>query len=240
MQISALKGNAGKVESDLKSTIVEPKLSIRRMHTMPYEVPNYVNIIIPGNKDDVMSISPTDRRYNVCPYQEDKLVISDEQLKAIEDELEDFADYLLTYKASRARARQAMDNTAKNRMVHISSMGMEEVCREIRTGNLAFFWEQCPAMSMYGNNTAADVAAGKYMALLKEIAKGNRGLLIREEIQNLLSYTLGNVPSGPYKFASVLKHHKIFLNSHRRDGKVCRAIEVDWKIPENLKKEILE
>lgn len=238
MQISALKGNAGKVESDLKSTIVEPKLSIRRMHTMPYEVPNYVNIIIPGNKDDVMTISPTDRRYNVCPYQNTKFITNDEELAQIEKELPNFASYLFGLQADRQRARTALDNTAKDRMQHITAPGMDEVCREIIVGNLQFFWDQRPAMALLGGNDK-DMVASLYVGLLAAVARDEREVLFREELQLLMGYTLGNVPASPYKFASMLKHHKVFLQSIRRADKVGRGVRVDWRISDELRAEIL-
>lgn len=239
MQLSALKSKADTVESDLKSTIVEPKLSIRRMHTMPYEAQNYCNIIIPGNKDDVMHISQTDRRFNVCPYQGAKFFTSDEELDQVDRELPAMAAFLRQYPASRQRARTALNNDAKGRMTHITAPGLDEVCKEIREGNLQFFWDQRPAMSLTQSNTAQDVVAGSYLQLLHKIAKGEREIMLREELQIILGYTLGNIPASPYKFASLLKHHKIFLVSLYRDGKSARGLKINWKITDELRKEIV-
>lgn len=238
MQLSALKSRADSVESDLKNYIVEPMLSIRRMHTMPYEVPNYSNIIIPGNKDDVMHISQTDRRFNVCPYQGARFTTSDEELDQVERELVDFGTYLASYPASKQRARTALNNDAKGRMTHITAPGLDEVCKEVLRGNLQFFWDQRPAMSIM-DNSSADVMAGRYLGLLMNIAKGQKETILREELQILMGCLLGNVPVAPYKFTSLLKHHKIFLTSLSRDGKYSRGIKVQWNISVELKKEIL-
>lgn len=239
MQLSAFKSRADAIESDLKNYIVEPKLSIRRMHTMPYEAENYCNLIIPGNKDDVMHISPTDRRFNVCPYQETKFITSDEELDQVERELPAFADYLASYPASKQRARTALHNEAKSRMTHITATGLEEVCKELRVGNLQFFWDQRPGPAVTQTNTSQDIQAGSYLNLMARAARGELSVVSREELQCLLGYTLGQVPNSPHKFTSLLKHHKLFIKSLKRDDKSVRGVTVDWKITNELKQDIL-
>jgi len=239
MQLSAMKSRADSIESDLKNYIVEPKLSIRRMHTMPYEADNYCNLIIPGNKDDVMHISPTDRRFNVCPYQENKFITSDEELDQVERELPAFADYLASYSASKQRARTALHNEAKSRMTHITATGLEEVCKELRLGNLQFFWDQRPGSAVTQTNTSQDIAAGAYLRLMTQAAKGELEIVSREELQAILGYTLGQIPNSPHKFTSLLKHHKLFIKSLRRREQSIRGVRVNWQVSDEIKNEIL-
>lgn len=239
MQLSALNNAADVVESDIKNYIVEPIISIRRMHMMPYEAPNHMNLIIPGNKDDVMVISPTDRRFNVAPYQATKFETSDEELAQVEEELMGFAGYLATRRADRQVARTPRNNAAKQRMAHISLSSVDVVARAVLSGDLQFLWEQRPVGHLTSGNSARDILAGAYLRLLEEVARGGKGVLLREDLHVIMEYAVGGMPATPHKFSSLLKHHGIILEPTSVGGKSARGIKVAWRAGDGLKREML-
>ena len=235
-QMSA-QNQAGVMEADVKNYIVEDKISIRRMQTNAYEAESYLNIMLASNKDDPITIDVTDRRFNVTPFQDRKLEISDAELAELQNtELRLFADYLFTRAADKGVARTPMNNPAKQKMVYVGLSSIDVAAKNLLEGNLEFFKEQEPADHLNTSkavpNSSRDILAGAYINLLKQIEEGKKPILIREDIHIMLDYIIGNVPNTPYKFSSMLKHHKIFLEPSRIDGKVVRGLKVNWKLPE--------
>lgn len=234
-------GRKDVMDANFKNYIVEPRISIRRMHTMPYEVENYLNLIFASNKLDPVIIDPEDRRFNVGVYQSTRLILSDEELDGINQELESFYHYLNSRDADKAKARHALNNPAKQKMVHISRASLDVICDEINKGNLQFLWDQRPVLHLKEGtgNTSQDIMNGRYIGLMEKIARGERPSLLREELQDLLGYLHGSIPASPYKFTSYIKHHGIVLEPTARDGKTVRGLKVDWKISPELKSEVL-
>lgn len=218
------------MDSNFKNYITEPKISIRRMHTMPYEVSNYMNMVFASNKDDVVVIDPGDRRFNVGTYQEKQLDISDVELRQVDDELVDFYGYLMTREADKDKARRPLNNSAKQRMIHIGQASIDAVCNAVLSGDFQFFWEQRPDGLGNSGNTSRDIIAGAYVRLLEEIKAGKRPTLSRDELHTLFEYALGGMPQSPYKFTSLLKHHRLVLETVSHSGKSVRGVKVKWRL----------
>lgn len=228
------------MDSNFKSYIVEPKLSIRRMHALPTIAKNYMNMIFAGNKGDIVVIDPEDRRFNVGVYQSTPLVISKEECEeGLESELQAFANYLSARKADTELARKPLNNQAKQRMVNVNMSAMDVVCRALVGGDFAFLWDQCPTHGKtHTGSTERDILTGRYRMLLREIAKGERPALTRDEVMDVLAYTVGNIPASPLKFTSLVKHHGITFEPTSRNGRSVRGLKVkEWNISEELKAE---
>jgi len=225
-------GRKDVMDANFKNYIVEPTISIRRMHTMPYEVSNYLNLIFASNKQDPVIIDPEDRRFNVAGYQDSRLQILDSDLDEIQNEIEAFYHYLAGRKADRAMARTPLNNSAKQKMVLVGRAAVDVVCEALRKGDFAFLWDQRPTRHLKEGtgNTITDVAAGKYIKFLDEVAAGKKAVLVREDVQDVLAYVIGGVPTSPYKFTSWVKHHGMMFEPTTHDGKSVRGIRVDWKI----------
>lgn len=218
------------LEANLKTFISEPKISIRRMHTLPYEVDSYLNIIFASNMDDPVVIRPEDRRFNVAVYQDKPLEITNAEVQALEDELADFYGYLMNRKADRDLARTPLNNSAKRQMVSVSRTAIDVACEAVMEGNLQFFWDQRPAGSIDSLPAMERKGAELYIQLLDRIVKENPPNILREEIFILLQYTIGGMPTTPYKLTTRLKHHKVHIGPITRDGKPARGIAVKWNI----------
>jgi hypothetical protein len=234
-------GRKDVMDANFKNYIVEPRISIRRMHTMPYEVDNYLNLIFASNKLDPVIIDPEDRRFNVGVYQSLRLYLADEELDRISEELEEFYHYLASRDADRAKARHALNNPAKQKMVHISRESMDVICEAFNKGDFQFLWDQRPVLHLKDGtgNTSQDIMNGKYLALLTKIAQGERPSLLREELQTMLGYLHGSIPASPHKFTSYIKHHGIVLEPTNRDGRTVRGLKVEWNITPELMAEVI-
>lgn len=224
------------LEANLKTFISEPKMSIRKMHTLPYEVDNYINIIFASNMDDPVVIQPGDRRFNVGVYQDEPIDITSEEVEGIELELMDFYSYLMTRPADRDLARKPLNNAAKEKMANISRPAIDLACEAILAGDLTFFWNLLPTGSTEGLSRFDREAAERYEKLVLDLVRDEPETISRDEIHTLLDYTVGGMPVKPFKFTSLLKHHKVDIVAVSKGGKTVRGIKVKWKVDPEWKK----
>lgn len=224
------------LEANLKTFISEPKLSIRKMHTLPYEVANYLNIIFASNMKDPVVIRPEDRRFNVGVYQKNPLIISSDEVAQIEMELADFAHYLMTRTADKDMARTPLNNVAKQKMAKVSLSSIDQAAIALKEGNLGFFWEQKPTEDTEATPRQNRNDAEAYNKLLQDIVRDEPKTISRDEIRILMQYAIGGMSENPLKFSTMLNHKDIQMKAVNRKGKTVRGMEVDWKINPEWKK----
>lgn len=225
----------GLVNADLKNYITEPRISIRKMYMMPYEVENYMTWILASNKGHVIMIDLEDRRFNVGVYQERKLEITNDEIRELDDELIQFYYYLMTRKADRDQARIALNNPSKQKMILLNRNAIDTAADAILAGNLNFFWELMPQGSIDTLPRFEQDKAQQFSDLVKKIAKDEPNTILREELFILLEYAVGNMPATPAKFSSYLKHHRLHIQPVNRDGKTYRGIPVSWVVKKEHK-----
>ena len=136
---------ATRLADKLKNMITEPNLTIRGMRSNQVELPSYTNFIFLTNRQDAIRLDEGDRRYNIGPRQEKKLVdayptILDE-LDNIEGELFLFAGILETFAVDAKMARTCMNNNAKTSMRAITMSIHEEFIDAYKRGDFAYFAE---------------------------------------------------------------------------------------------------
>lgn len=210
---------------DLKNYVTEPTIRIRKMYTPSYEARNYTTIIMVANEGSIIYIPPGTRRFNVGVYQTKKLENGEELVKNIPSELQNFTDYLFTRTADEEVARTALNNSARDLLINEGQTALDQATAALREGNLKFFEDLAPQMHLKPGaslGVARDIISGAYLALLSQIKAGKKQTLLREEIQLILEYVVGGIPTAPHKFTSLIKHHKLIL----KDGK---NLEVKWQ-----------
>lgn len=143
--MASSSSGATKMADKLKNQITEPTITIRGMRSNQVEMPNYTNFIFLTNRVDAVNIETGDRRYNIAPKQETKLLVKYPDLPArldkdeLEQELWKFAGALETFKYDKRLVETAIDNTAKEQMRNVSMSVFDEFCQAIKVGNLTFF-----------------------------------------------------------------------------------------------------
>lgn len=143
--MASTSSGISRIADKLKNQITEETLTIRAMRSNQHEVPNYTNFIFLTNRPDAVKIENGDRRYNIPPRQETKLIDAHPDLVAeidkIEEELPAFAGVLATFKVDVRLVRTCVDNSAKAHMRSVTMSLFEEFCAALREGNLQFFTE---------------------------------------------------------------------------------------------------
>ncbi len=125
----------------MKNLITEPTMQYRRMHANPYNGPSFSNVIVTSNYHDAIRLEPSDRRWNVPPYQETKIQYTDEELRRMSDEAPEFAAFLEHYEANVERACKPILTDARTKLIRISTSSHEEFFKAFAKGDLAYFIE---------------------------------------------------------------------------------------------------
>jgi hypothetical protein len=237
VQTKALVNERG-VMAKLKNFITEESITIREMYRGSHEVRNYSNWIFASNMTDPVAIDKEDRRFNVGKYQPEKLAdleeIQTKILPAIEKELQAFHDFLVTYPVDVAAAATAMDTEDRQNMISISESSVDTVGSAILEGNFEFFVDQLPTTNAYVHNAMEANRVENYRDVLKSLldrmdAADGKCNISRDELRTIFEYTVGNIPTTPNKFTSLMKHHRIHSTKVWVDGKAVYGIKTHFK-----------
>lgn len=231
VQIKAL-GNERGIMAKLKNFITEEFVPVRAMHANAVETRNYTNWIFMSNMTDPVMIDKGDRRFNVGKYQPNKLIISDQELTLIENELQAFHDYLMTYAIDIDRVRQVLHSTDRDNMIAVSESAIDGVSSALLEGNFAFFMDQLPTDDSYTRNALLSNKVEEYRDVLKRVLVRTRPdgkcNISRDELYAIYEYLVGNISTSPNKFTAMLKHHRIHMEAVWVGAKTVRGISVTW------------
>lgn len=130
----------GQILEKLKNLIVEDMQVIRAMRTNQYNAVNYTDVILFSNQSLAIKISPTDRRYNICPRQNTPLlaVMPRETIATLDRELPQFAGFLASYEVNTSKVAEPMDNQAKRDLITISRTTHDDFIQSIMAGDLLY------------------------------------------------------------------------------------------------------
>ena len=231
VQIKAL-GNERGVMAKLKNFITEEIVPIRAMYSNGIETRNYTNWIFMSNMPDPVMIDKGDRRFNVGGYQPEKLVITDAEMARIAAELQSFHDYLMSYPVDATRARTVIQSEDRDNMISVSEQAVDQVSNSLLEGKFEWLLDQLPTDDSYQSNPLQNNKVDAFIRVLKTIMvrtkPDGKCNIAREELRTLFDYTVGNMPTSPNKFTSLLKHHRIHTKPVWVDNKTVHGISVTW------------
>lgn len=233
VQTKALLNEQG-VVARLKNYITEETVPIRAMHQGAVEVRNYTNWILASNMSDVVTIEANDRRFNVAKYQPVKLEITDKELEQIDRELQAFHDFLLYYPVDKQQASTVLDTTDRQTMISISESSIDTVGSALINGSFGFFMEQLPSSTTPVSPTSQEFNKTEDYKQVLNVLLGRtdrntgRCNIARDELKIIFNYVVGNMPTSPNKFTSLLKHHRIHMGQVWVNGNNERGITVTW------------
>ena len=204
--------------ANVRNYITEPFITIRAMHSAGVERPNHQNFLFFSNSHVPVTLPKNDRRHNVGKYQANKLVLTDEEIDVkIPAELQEFCDYLLSYKVDAVAARTPLDNAAREELISVSEASVDVVIRALQTGQFGFFVDALPTSSLHKQNALELSRVTPYETVLRALhartdLKTGACNISRDELWALLDYCIGNVPRSPHKFTAYLKHHNVHIS----------------------------
>ena len=141
--MGSAKTGTSKIADKLKNWIAEKNISIRAMRSNSVQVESYCNFLFFTNRLDAVKIDTGDRRYNIAPRQDTKLLDAHpelpDKLYNMDHELRIFAGALSTFKYEERFIHVPIDNRAKEQMRTVGMTVFEEFCKAITDGNLRHF-----------------------------------------------------------------------------------------------------
>lgn len=232
VQTSAYKDEHS-IISNLKNLITEPTVTVRMMNKNSYPIPNYTSWIMASNKPDPVSVDKEDRRFNVGPYQANKLSITQHELDNLPNELQSFYHYLMCYQADAQLAATPLQSNARNTLIELSQSTSESTASAIKEGNLQFFLDQLPT-SAYNADSKAQAKIDLYRKSLYDImVRSKIGLpthVRRDELFALFEYTVGGMSSSPATFTRFLGHRQLTIKPICiAGGKTERGMTINWQ-----------
>lgn len=220
-----------RIINKLKNMITEPVVEIRAMRANPYQARNYTNFLFTSNDYDALAIAADDRRYNVAPRQEQRIEISVAEIKAIDDELQQFAGYLAAYAVNVEQARTALQNDAKKAMREAGQDALEQMAQAVTDGNLSYFFMFLDTSSSSVVNL---VAWSNYKTVLKRwLDSVNQEYVVRRsDLMDVYVYLMNpSSEPGVQKFGRMMAHKNVMLNQLHRcpvTKEVLRGFKTKW------------
>lgn len=229
--------DAEAIMGKLRNFITEPTVSLRMMHANAIEIPNFAGIICMSNKPNVVLLQKKDRRWNIGPFQHQKLELTEEEVNdGISSELQAFYDYLASYPLDEAKARTPLISEDRDRLIGTTTSSADEVAfaLDANGGSMEFFLDQLPTGTPREVNSLLNGHVKEYRDTLEVLIR--RGLeegdgrvkISRDELHTLFEYTVGNMPRTPNKFTKFLAHRHIHTEKVRIDKPVY-GVQVIFK-----------
>lgn len=231
------QGGSTRIADKLKNQITEPTVTIRSMRSNQLELPSFTNFIFLTNRQDAVKIEAGDRRYNVAPRQEKKLVDVYPEIVAnlqnIEKELPAFAGILKTFKVDEQKARTCLANEAKENMKNVSMSVFDDFCAAFKNSSIT------PLIDVLGISVTDTFNAGRITAAQKYVkawiadAKHGRSSLVQPEHLRHVFHVLNEnqQPLAVRQFSKMLSRNGLTAVPHRVGSGTLRAIKIDWVEP---------
>lgn len=225
-----------KARAKLYQAITDPVIPIRAMRTDHYMAKNYMNVIVASNHRDSIEIEKTDRRFNVGDFQNDRLMVTDEEINSLESELEDFTAVLANVNIDMHKVRTPMQSDSRDTMKTLSMNSIQTLLEAVNDGDLQALIDLVPTPKL-STDAVQTMTADHVRKVLREgeaLAKrGERHILEREDIHAILTALGGDsIPDAPSKFTHMMRHYGIFFERYEVGDRLAIGTPVEWKVPE--------
>jgi len=243
-------GNASsgvsKTASRLKNMITEPSTTIRKMRTDQIEAPSYSSFLFATNDIGALNITPDDRRWNIAPRQEGKLVEVLPQLhtdpaevdRIIDAELADFSAFLRSFRVARDKVQAPMAGEAKREAIEAAMDSTTRFFRAVMAGELAEFLPELLARPNELLQREQLLIQGVKSILRRWVSCCNKGTahVPLTDLRVIYSYRAGK-DINQNAFSRMLTSHAVKSEQTRRDyldksASNVRGVSVNWVLPE--------
>lgn len=219
--------SAAQFMASMKNYITEKYTMVRAMRRSARQVETYWNFIIATNKQSPVYLSATDRRFNVCPPQEKKLIMPQSEIDQIEDELPLFAGFLRTYKVDVAQTRKIIENDSRDALIQSSQTSIDKFFDSLRRGKINYFLSFVAASSPLDNTfyyAAFEQIMDRWVRHAMNEAFCN---VSRDELQQVYTYIMGR-PIAAAKFAKMCGLYRVKFSNAEVNGRILPCYQVMW------------
>jgi hypothetical protein len=204
----------------IKNLITEPEQHIRGMHRNAVLRPNYSNIILGSNHDEIIPMELSDRRFNVAPRQETPIVLDTDDIETIFNELPAFAGYLQTYEVQQQDVKQVMLSEARTHLIENSETTIDLFFTAIKQGNLGYFTQYLGSTM---DSPMEGLRTHDYAYIVKGWVVNLEANVSRDDLHTCYQYLQANNISKT-KFSRMCSKYNLGIKPVRVDGKLVRGV----------------
>ena len=221
--------NGDRLLNRIKNLITESEQHIRAMRSNAVLRPNFSNVILASNYDEIIPLEVTDRRFNVAPRQETPINLEYEDIIQISVELAAFASYLHSYEVNREQVIKVMLNEARAKLIELSKTTIDTFFHSVKNGNLAYFTQYLD------QSIKSDMEGIKYHDYAATVQRwvqsvGKPTNVSRAELRSAYQY-LQNVVISTTKFSRMCNKYAFNMVPVRINGEVTRGIsDIAWTL----------
>tara|TARA_R110000787_G_C13441618_1_gene446435 strand:+ start:7316 stop:9154 length:1839 start_codon:yes stop_codon:yes gene_type:complete len=231
-----------KLVAKLKNWITEPARAVRGMRQEVRKVENFINIMMASNQHNSMRIESNDRRFNICPRQEQKLFPSGKNpavfIQSLTLELQEFANYLSAYSIDENAVKTPLENAAKAQLKATTQTAGEEVAEALLAGDLNYFQTMQPMNSsvhtFFENHpiNIGDMFEALMQQALRHQQSNQAHFLKHHDLFVFFEALVGSMPKTKAKLSKRLNHLGIHIQPHFIPviGKTQRGVMINWKL----------
>jgi hypothetical protein len=224
--------NGDRLLNRIKNLITETDQHIRGMRRNPVTCPNFTNVVLASNYDEIILLEASDRRFNVAPRQESPIKLEAQDIAVIRDELPLFADHLLSITADEERAHSILLNDARAALIELSKTTVDQFFHAVRNGNLSYFTQFLSSTLMA---TSEGLRYHDFAVVVKRwLSEANKETNIgRDELRTVYQY-LQNTSISASKFSRMAGKYGLSFQPVRVEGDLTRGLfQYTWQLDEN-------
>jgi len=203
--------------------LIDGEVALRAMRKGWQQMEPYFGLIIAANEHNSVEIRARDRRFNVAPRQEQNLrsvawlpdgdaVLDDYRGSLYQDNnLQAFANALLSYEVDVAAVLKPLDNEAKAAVMRVTQSLPEDIVQALDVGEVSFFVGYVPPQG-----TVLNLDTTEYKRVVEKMLRGGKIALSLKELSVIFEFIAG-WKNAAGKFTKALSKYGIDLR-----GKTAR------------------
>lgn len=206
---------ADRMLAKFRTLITDPVIPIRLMRANAFQAPNYSNLIIATNQNVPIRLTASDRRYNVAPRQNQRLLFAEGEYEKIDDELLAFTAFLSRRTITERTASRVLANEARDTLMELSRTVAEDFFLSLKAGNLDFFTERLLEEPPFPDN--GYIAFARIVRQWMETA-GQEIHIPLDDMLSVYKYIGGNNTITPKRFGHAASRHNMKSERVRVQG----------------------
>lgn len=211
----------------IKNLITEQYTILNKKYLNATQVRNYANFIFVSNEHDSIWLHDQDRRFKICPRQEQPLNYTEADITLLQQELPSIAGYLLHYPVNVTKVREIPDNTARATLIQASQTSIDEFISIIKHGDLASLLQYHDEFI----NSKNAIYADRYRQLTESWTfKLNTPINISTSDLRVVYSFIFNTEISATKFSKILASKGIINDVSWVGNKLTRTIQITWKL----------
>lgn len=210
--------------------LIDGEVPLRAMRKGWENMEPYFGLCIAGNEHNIIEVKTADRRYNVVPRQQTKLEFAPwvhDEYELFDDDdgfiyqpenLQKFANALMSWQVDRVKVRRPMVNEAKDAVMRVTQSLPDDIVQALLAGNVGFFLQYLP-----GQEVIPTMEGAEYTRIVGKMVHGGKVPIFTRDLYKLFEFLAGwNQKIG--KFTKAVSKYGLDLSGKvAREGTVVQA-----------------